>query len=91
MDAVDILDASAHRADGVMVVVMGASLIAGRRTRRIEAAQQVMSGEIMQHGVDRLDGDLRQFLSHRRMDCFCRLVRILSDGVQYGQALLGHA
>lgn len=90
MDAVHVLDATAMGTDGVVVVIFGAGLITGGRSRRIEPPQQLLCGEIMQHGVDRLHGDLWQFLCHSGMDCLSRLMGVGSDGVEDSQTLPGH-
>ncbi len=48
--AVDVLDATTLTADYVMVVVVYAGFVAGRRTRRLNPAQQAKVAERV-HGV----------------------------------------
>lgn len=89
--AVDVFDASAHSADRVVVIIISARLIAGRRPRGVEAAQQLVRRQIVQHGVDRLHGDLRQLVGHGGVHRVSREVRMLSDHVQDRQPLPGDA
>lgn len=89
--AVDILDASAHSADRVVMVILGPRLIARRRPWRVEPAQQLIRCQVVQHGVDRLHGDLWQLTGHGCVDRFSREMRMLRDHVQDGQPLPGDA
>lgn len=76
VDTLHVFDPTALGADGVVVIVMGAGLVAGRRPGRIETAKQLTRGEVVEHCVYRLHGDIRQLLTHGSMHSIGGPVRV---------------
>jgi hypothetical protein len=58
--------------------------------RRLEAAQHLQVRQITQHHVHGLRRQFRQFLAGSRKDVFRRGVRVMLDGGQDRQPLLGY-
>ena len=75
---------------GVVVVVAHPRLIQRRGMRRLEAAQHLQVRQVTQDHVHGLRGQFRQFLAGGREDAFRRGMRVVFDGGQHCQPLLGH-
>ena len=76
--------------DQVVVVVADAILVARRRPRRLDPAEQPTFRERGEHVIDRLAGDRPELRPHDGTDLIGGAVRVLRHGAQHGDALGRH-
>ena len=88
--AIDVLHPAAADADGVVVVVAHPRLVQGGGVRWLEAAQHLQVGQVAQHHVDGLRGQFGKLGAGGGEDAFGGGVRVVLDGGQHRQPLLGH-
>lgn len=91
--AVDILDAPAEIAHGVVMVVADAGLEARGRSGRVEPANEAGSAEVVEDPVDRLQGERAELCAQRGRrgeDALGRRMRVAVEQVEHGDTLACH-
>lgn len=88
--AIDVYRQAARTTDYVMVVVIHPALVAGGRTRRLDAADQALSGKGGEGVVHRLTRDRTDLSPHQLLDLVRRAVRPLTNRPQNSETLRRH-
>jgi hypothetical protein len=88
--AIDVFGPAAGATDDVVVVVTNPRVEAHRRTRRLDAAHEVVFAQDPQRVVDRLSGNGAKFGPHGRGDFVGCAVGVLHRRLQYTDALRRH-